>query len=139
MAINKVIVNGETKLDLTADTVTIKDVKQGVTFHDATGVLKTGTAVGGSGIEGLYFKDYGLVSDYTDLSFPRIFVGNRAVNEHEWGIFILSDFQGVIDNVYEGSSLSNSISVSGNNRIIGFSVSENGVNNIDITVQEGGC
>ena len=54
MAINKVIVNGETKIDLTADTVTTEDVKQGVTFHDATGALKTGT--GGNGIDGFYIK-----------------------------------------------------------------------------------
>ena len=52
MAINKVIVNGETKLDLTADTVTINDVKNGVTFHDASGVKCTGNAFLG-GVEGV--------------------------------------------------------------------------------------
>lgn len=55
MAINKVIVNGETKLDLTEDTVTVEDVKQGVTFHDATGALKTGLANAG-GIDGYYIE-----------------------------------------------------------------------------------
>lgn len=55
MAINKVIVNGETKLDLTADTVTIDNVQKGFTFHDATGVLKTGVATVG-GIDGYYIE-----------------------------------------------------------------------------------
>ena len=55
MAINKVIVNGETKLDLTADTVTVDNVQKGFTFHDASGVLKTGVATVG-GIDGYYIE-----------------------------------------------------------------------------------
>lgn len=56
MAINKVIVNGETKLDLTADTVTVDKVQKDITFHDATGALKTGTANIGV-IRGYYIKE----------------------------------------------------------------------------------
>ena len=137
MAINKVIVNGETKLDLTADTVTTADVKQGVTFHDATGVLKTGTAVD-SAIEGLYFKDYGLVSDYTSLGNPRMHFYNNAVNVNQWGIILFDTVSNMIY-VYNGYDLNNVISVSFAHRIIGISVSENGVNNINVTVEEGGC
>lgn len=55
MAINKVIVNGETKLDLTADTATVNNVQEGFTFHDATGILKTGVAKV-SGVDGYYIK-----------------------------------------------------------------------------------
>lgn len=55
MAINKVIVNGETKLDLTADTATVDNVQKGFTFHDATGVLRTGVANVG-GIDGYYIE-----------------------------------------------------------------------------------
>ena len=55
MAINKVIVNGETKLDLTADTATADKVLKGFTFHDATGVLRTGVANVG-GIDGYYIE-----------------------------------------------------------------------------------
>ena len=57
MAINKVIVNGETKLDLTADTATAENVVEGFTFHDATGELKTGTFVGTAGTTPLYFYE----------------------------------------------------------------------------------
>lgn len=37
MAANKVIVNNQTILDLTADTVTAATLKKGVTAHDARG------------------------------------------------------------------------------------------------------
>ena len=41
--VNKVIVNGETKLDLTGDTVTPDSLLQGVTAHDSSGNEITGT------------------------------------------------------------------------------------------------
>ena len=47
--VNKVIINGITRLDLTGDTATPSDVAQGKTFHDAAGILQTGTASGGGG------------------------------------------------------------------------------------------
>lgn len=43
MAYNKIVLFGETKLDLSADTVTPADVKVGVTFHDNAGEAKVGT------------------------------------------------------------------------------------------------
>jgi hypothetical protein len=42
--VNKIIVDGVTKLDLTADTVQSSDVASGKTFHDATGAAVTGTS-----------------------------------------------------------------------------------------------
>ena len=45
MAVNKVVINNETKIDLSADTVDVTDVKTGKTFHDSEGLLKTGTYV----------------------------------------------------------------------------------------------
>ena len=42
--VNKVVIDGVTKLDLTADTVEAADVASGVTFHDATGAAVTGTS-----------------------------------------------------------------------------------------------
>ena len=41
--INKVIINGETKIDLTADTVDAAHLLNGVTAHDKTGAPVTGT------------------------------------------------------------------------------------------------
>lgn len=43
MAINKVIYGGNTLIDLTADTVTASDLKDGITAHDKSGAIITGT------------------------------------------------------------------------------------------------
>lgn len=43
MGVNKVEIDGEVKLDLTQDTVTAAQLAQGVTAHDASGELITGT------------------------------------------------------------------------------------------------
>lgn len=45
MAVNKVVINNETKIDLSSDTVEVSDVMSGKTFHDSNGLLKTGTYV----------------------------------------------------------------------------------------------
>ena len=47
---NKVVVDGATLIDLTADTVTAADVAQGKTFHLPSGAPATGTATGGGGV-----------------------------------------------------------------------------------------
>lgn len=47
MPINKIIVNNETKLDLTADTVTPETLASGATAHDKTGAPIVGTMQGG--------------------------------------------------------------------------------------------
>lgn len=47
MAVNKVVVGGETKIDLSADTVTPADLRAGATAHDSSGAQITGTALGG--------------------------------------------------------------------------------------------
>ena len=48
MAINKVVYGNQTLMDLTSDTVTEQDVAQGKTFHDASGMLRTGSGGGGT-------------------------------------------------------------------------------------------
>ena len=45
MAVNKVALNGEVKLDLTADTVTPETLLKGTTAHNASGELITGTMI----------------------------------------------------------------------------------------------
>lgn len=51
MATNKVVYGNTTLIDLTGDTATQEDVMQGKTFHDKSGVKKTGTATPGSAYE----------------------------------------------------------------------------------------
>lgn len=43
-SVNKVIYGGKTLIDLTADTVAPEQVQQGITFHDKTGAILTGTS-----------------------------------------------------------------------------------------------
>ncbi len=43
MAVNQVVINGETVLDLTSDTVTADKLLSGCTAHDASGTQITGT------------------------------------------------------------------------------------------------
>lgn len=45
MAVNKVIVNGQTKIDLTADTIDAGDLVSGVTAHDSSGDQITGSLI----------------------------------------------------------------------------------------------
>ena len=51
MAVNKVVINDNTVLDLTGDTVTPSDLREGVTAHDATGMQITGTRPATSGTD----------------------------------------------------------------------------------------
>lgn len=44
MAINKIIYGGETLIDLTGDTITESDLAYGVTAHDKSGAVITGTS-----------------------------------------------------------------------------------------------
>lgn len=44
MAINKIVFGNEVKIDLTSDTVTPSDLASGVTAHDASGAIITGTS-----------------------------------------------------------------------------------------------
>ena len=44
MAVSKIVINNETKIDLTADTVVEADVTAGKTFHKADGTVGTGTS-----------------------------------------------------------------------------------------------
>ena len=51
MAVNKVVYNGETLVDLTNDSVTPETLAEGVTAHDASGAVIVGTMSAGGGGE----------------------------------------------------------------------------------------
>lgn len=51
MATNKVVINGETKIDLTGDTVTAAVMLAGTTAHGADGAPVTGTIPNGEEME----------------------------------------------------------------------------------------
>lgn len=58
---NKVVYNGTTLIDLTADTVTAADVAHGKTFHLPSGAPATGTATGGGGSGSIYQDEDGYI------------------------------------------------------------------------------
>ena len=72
MAVKKVIINGQTKVDLTDTTATAENVVQGKVFHDASGELVTGTNT-----DALKAKSYGILMGSgeepdQDMYFPYI-------------------------------------------------------------------
>ena len=75
MAINKIIVDGVTKIDLSQDTVTADKVLEGLTFHDATGSLCTGTMKQSTG-----GADVGDITLYTKLAYTYDeYVANSSI------------------------------------------------------------
>lgn len=83
MGINKVVVNDEVKLDLTADTVSPSTLALGITAHDKSGELITGTMEsGGINEEDLkfsgglsYFGDDGRLDNLIEHNFDKIKIG----------------------------------------------------------------
>ena len=61
MAVNKVVINGEAIIDLSADTVTANKLAAGYTAHDKSGAVITGTMAGGG--EPVQSKDVNFI-DY---------------------------------------------------------------------------
>lgn len=97
MAVNKVEINGETKLDLTGDTVTPETLLSGATAHNAAGVQITGITEPGAKLflvtlttpdyDGGYYD-----SDVTaDKSFAEIFAAyqNGEIVQAKWNSWIL--------------------------------------------------
>ena len=79
MAANKVIVNNQTILDLTADTVTAATLKKGVTAHDASGTQITGTMEsggGGSTSETWVLDSAAGYPDSNSVDFNAVFTSN---------------------------------------------------------------
>ena len=75
MAVNKVMLNESTLIDLTADTATVEDVAEGKTFHLASGEQAVGTGTGGGGTSAL--EQY---AAYVGISIPTIQISFTAVD-----------------------------------------------------------
>lgn len=82
MGINKVVVNDIVKLDLTADTVSPSTLALGITAHDKSGELITGTMESGSDdllFSGdlQYYDYYGGLDNFITQNYSRIKLGNE--------------------------------------------------------------
>lgn len=71
MAVNKIVINNEVKLDLTADTVSPSTLASGITAHDKSGNIITGTALTGFVADDLKFSG-SLALFNVDGRFDRI-------------------------------------------------------------------
>lgn len=88
MGINKVIVNDEVKLDLTADTVSPSTLALGITAHNKSGNVITGTALTGFTADDLKFSG-NLANFNIDGRFDRII--NKYFDNVKLGVFDTSD------------------------------------------------
>lgn len=104
MAVNKVEINGEVKLDLTQDTVTAAQLAQGVTAHDASGELIAGTMTAPqlqiavtTGVDATVTATKGskTVSGTADAS------GNCTLTVNETGTWTVTAVKGVIVNTVD--------------------------------------
>lgn len=91
MAVNKVVINNETKLDLTADTVDAAHLAKGFTAHDMKGESIVGTMESGGAYTGLelgfddsnniiLFKTHNLTSSFSNYSFTWMLPENFSID-----------------------------------------------------------
>lgn len=107
MAVNKIVINNEVKLDLTADTVSPSTLALGITAHDKSGELITGTMEsGGINEEDLkfsgglsYFGDDGRLDNLIEHNFDKIKIGWIENDGTKHGVI-------AFDHGFSGSSLS---------------------------------
>ncbi len=144
MAINKIIVDGVTKIDLSQDTVTANKVLEGLTFHDATGSLCTGTMKQSTGSVGV-----GDITLYTKLAYTYDeYVANSSMagqatvyfedgsSSHNAGFFYISVYSdGSIAYVTDGYGYSNVTPYSGGKVYV---VSTSKITSVDVNFG-GGC
>ena len=88
MGINKVVVNDEVKLDLTADTVSPSTLALGITAHNQSGNIITGTALLGFTTDDLKFSG-NLANFDVDGRFDKII--NKYFDNIKLGVFDTSD------------------------------------------------
>lgn len=91
MSINKVIVNGQVKVDLTDTTATVSDIKAGKIFYDKNGVRKIGTMTD-------------LWGDYLGGSFDGMLVPN-GVTVYRQGAFPDQEYTSYYIHIGTGASI----------------------------------
>ena len=107
MAVNKIVINNEVKLDLTADTVSPSTLALGITAHDKSGNIITGTMEsGGINEEDLkfsgglnYFGHDGRLDNLIEHNFDKIKIGWVENDGTKHGVL-------AFDNGFSDSSLS---------------------------------
>lgn len=104
MAINKVIYQGNTLIDLTNDTVTPEALAEGVTAHSKSGEVITGIAAGGTGgsanlIEGIFTEN----GTYEAASYSNLKIVAGSSFEFK-STYTLEDFPSAVIEAAKASS-----------------------------------
>lgn len=96
MAVNKVVINDEVKIDLTSDTVSPDTLSKGITAHDKSGNVIVGTMEGGGSSQRIES------SVYTDeINQSRVlYTIYRLYNPRVYGYKILPQLTGIYGELY---------------------------------------
>lgn len=117
MATNKVIINGQTKIDLTGDTAVASDVISGKTFHLADGTQATGTNIGGTTIIQDELDSHG--GTIRHITTNQIVQGNLDISEN--GTYNVGNYASATVSVASGASVSTIRLTPGNNNTVSVS------------------
>ena len=107
MAINKVIYDGNTLVDLTNDTVTPSTLAQGVTAHDASGASITGTMVASA----TTLADLGITASATELNYVDGVTSNIQTQLNNRSLSGTSTANGAATVLWSGSATTASFTV----------------------------
>lgn len=114
MAVNNVVVNGKTIVDLTNDTVTPETLATGITAHDKSGEIIVGTmTTGGSSDSWKLINDFSLGEPNSDIDIATDTDGNSFSLKK---IKIIANFKPLT----EGTNPSLYISFNGESKIVRY-------------------
>lgn len=123
--VSKVIYGGKTLIDLTADTVAPEEVQKGVTFHDKSGALLTGTSTKDSDTKDATAKAGEILSGKTAYVNGAKVTGTMANNGAQKSTITTKDQVVTIKNGFHDGSGNVQIDPTEQAKIIGDNILEN--------------
>ena len=123
--VSKVIYGGKTLIDLTADTVAPEQVQKGVTFHDKSGALLTGTSTKDSDTKDATAKAGEILTDKTAYVNGAKVTGTMANNGAQKSTITTKDQVVTIKNGFHDGSGNVQIDPTEQAKIIGDNILEN--------------
>lgn len=123
--VSKVIYGGKTLIDLTADTVAAEQVQKGVTFHDKSGALLTGTSTKDSDTKDATAKAGEILSGKTAYVNGAKVTGTMANNGAQKSTITTKDQVVNIKNGFHDGSGNVQIDPTEQAKIIGDNILEN--------------
>lgn len=107
---NKIVINGDVKIDLTADTVTADDLRQGVTTHGADGAPITGSLVVPDPPSGALAITANGIYDVTQYASANV---NVSSNPPKHGVLFI-DYDGTLIEAWDAASVASKTALPAN-------------------------